>query len=139
MDFSLCSILGKKTYIMFFISLIKILLLFCEVLPRGIHEINSTSRRSQRRYSVKNGVIKNFGKFTGQHLCHSLFNKVTGIKPATLLKRRLWHRFFPVNIAKFLRTSFFTDCLCMRRSQNPLNHKPYKIKNFATISKAFSR
>ena len=27
---------------------------------------------------------------------------------ATLLKKRLWHRCFPVNFAKFLRRSFFT-------------------------------
>ena len=32
------------------------------------------------------------------------FNKVTGLRPAT--KKRLWCRCFPVNFAKFLRTSF---------------------------------
>ena len=31
--------------------------------------------------------------------------------PATLLKKRLWHRCFPVNFAKFLRTPFFTEYL----------------------------
>ena len=30
---------------------------------------------------------------------------------ATLLKRRLWHRCFPVNFAKFLRTPFLTKHL----------------------------
>ena len=30
---------------------------------------------------------------------------------ATLLKKRLWHRYFPVNFAKFLRTPFFTEHL----------------------------
>ena len=29
------------------------------------------------------------------------------IRPATLLKRNLWHRCFLVNFAKFLRTPFF--------------------------------
>ena len=29
--------------------------------------------------------------------------------PATLLKKRLWHRCFPVNFAKFLRTPFLTE------------------------------
>ena len=28
-------------------------------------------------------------------------------RPATLLKKRLWHRCFPLNFAKFLRTSLF--------------------------------
>ena len=29
----------------------------------------------------------------------------------TLLKKRLWHRFFPVNFVKFLRTLYFTEYL----------------------------
>ena len=37
----------------------------------------------------KKGVPKNFGKFTGKHLCRGLiFNKVAGL-PVTLLKKRL--------------------------------------------------
>ena len=32
-------------------------------------------------------------------------------RPATLLKKRLWHRCFPVNFEKFLRTPFFTEHL----------------------------
>ena len=36
-----------------------------------------------------------------------LFNKGAGLRPATLFKQRLWHRyFFLVNFAKFLRTPF---------------------------------
>ena len=31
--------------------------------------------------------------------------------PATLLKKRLWHRCFPVNFVKFIRTPFFTEHL----------------------------
>ena len=33
------------------------------------------------------------------------------IRPATLLKKRLWHRYFPLNFAKFLRTLFFIEHL----------------------------
>ena len=45
---------------------------------------------------------RNFAKFTGKHLCQSLFlNKVAGLKPVTLLRKRLWHRCFPVNFANF--------------------------------------
>ena len=56
---------------------------------------------------MKKGVLKNFAKSTGKHLCQSLFfNKVTGLRSATLLKKRLWHRHFPVNFAKSLRTPF---------------------------------
>ena len=33
------------------------------------------------------------------------------LRPATLLKKRLWYRCFPVNFAKFLRTPFVTKNL----------------------------
>ena len=60
----------------------------------------------------KKGVLRNFAKFTGKHLCQSLsFNKVAGLRPVTLLKKRLWHRCFPVNFVKYLRTPFFTEHL----------------------------
>ena len=55
----------------------------------------------------KKGILRKLAKFTGIHLCQSLcFNKVAGLSPATLLKKRLVHRCFPVNFAKFLRTLF---------------------------------
>ena len=49
-------------------------------------------------------VFKNFKKFAGNHLCLSLF--LIKLRSATLFKKRLWHRCFPVNFAKFLRTPF---------------------------------
>ena len=56
----------------------------------------------------KKGVLKNVAKFTGKQPSQSLFfTKVAGLRPATLFKKRLWHRCFPVNFAKFVRTSFF--------------------------------
>ena len=39
------------------------------------------------------------------------FNKVADLKPLALLKKRLWHRSFPVNLVKFLRTPFLTEHL----------------------------
>ena len=52
-------------------------------------------------------VLRNFTKFTGKHLCQSLlFNKVAGLRPATLLKKWLWHKCYPVSFMKFLRTTF---------------------------------
>ena len=62
-------------------------------------------RSSHQRCSVRQGVLRNFTKFTGKHLCQSLFfNKVAGVRPAFLLKKKLWNRCFPVNFVKFLRT-----------------------------------
>ena len=41
----------------------------------------------------------------------SLFFKVAVLRSATLLKKRLWHRCFPMSFVKFLRTLFFTEHL----------------------------
>ena len=47
-------------------------------------------------FVCEKGVRKNFKKkFTGKYLCQS--------RPATLLKKRLWHRCFLVIFAKILR------------------------------------
>ena len=51
----------------------------------------------------KNIVTKNVAKFTENHLCQSL----ASLRATTLLKKRLWHRCFPVNFVKFLRTPFY--------------------------------
>ena len=60
----------------------------------------------------KRGVLRNFAKFKGKHLCQSLFFiKVAGLRPATLLKKRIWHRCFPMNFSKFLRIPFLTEHL----------------------------
>ena len=47
-------------------------------------------KRSHWGCSVEKGVLRNFAKFTGKDLCQSLFfNKDAGLRPATLLKKRL--------------------------------------------------
>ena len=47
-------------------------------------------RSSRPEVFCKKGVLRNFAKFTRKHLCQNLFfNKVAGLRPATLLKRRL--------------------------------------------------
>ena len=57
--------------------------------------------RSRPNVFCQKGLLRNFSKFTRNHLCRSLFfNKVAG--SVTLFKKRLWHRCFTVNSAKFL-------------------------------------
>ena len=69
-------------------------------------------RSSRPEVFCKKGVHINSAKFTGKHLRQSFFfNKVTNLRPATLLNNRLWHRCFPVNFGKLLRTPFFKEHL----------------------------
>ena len=72
--------------------------------------MNLLYRSSHQRCSLKKVFLKNFSKFLGKHLCWSLFfNKVSGQRPATLLKKRLQQRCFPVNFMKFLKTPFWQN------------------------------
>ena len=59
-------------------------------------------RSSRPELLSKKRVLKNFAKFTGKHLCQSLFL-------IRLQKKILWHGCFPVNFAKFLRTAFYLE------------------------------
>ena len=52
---------------------------------------------------------RDFRRNTSGWLLLTIFCK--NVSPATLLKKRLWHRCFPVNFAKFLRTPFLTEHL----------------------------
>ena len=72
------------------------------------HLLVNTIRSSRPELFCKKGVLKNFAKFTGKHQCQSLFfTKVEVLRPAT----RLWHSYFSVNFAKFLKTPFLTEHL----------------------------
>ena len=54
-------------------------------------------RSSRQEVFCKKGLLRNFAKLQAA--------------PETLLKKRLWHRCFPVNFAKFLRTPFLAEHL----------------------------
>ena len=72
--------------------------------------------RSSHQRSIEICILKYFTKFTGKHLCQSLFfNKGADLRPAALLKKRLWHRCFPVSSAKYLRTLFYRTPLAASR------------------------
>ena len=82
---------------------------------KGLHkktENNWNSRSSHPGVLCKKSELRNFAKFTGKHLRQSFFlNKVARLKTVTLLKKRPWHRSFPVNFAKLLRTPFLVEYL----------------------------
>ena len=63
----------------------------------------------------------------GQNL---FFNKVVGFRPATLLKKRLWHRCFPVSFVKFLRTPSFTEQLRWLLLGKPLGSSKKRYYGF---------
>ena len=69
------------------------------------------NRSSHRRCSIEKvflEILQNSRKNTSVRA--SFFNKLQ-VEPSSLLKKRLWHRCFPVNLAKFLRTPLLTEHL----------------------------
>ena len=83
------------------------------------------SRSSRMRVSCRKGVFKNSQENpwilqnSQENTSVRVFfkNKVVGLRPATLLKQRLWHECFPDNFAQFLRRPFYRwhpgDCFWM--------------------------
>ena len=100
-------------------------------------------RNSRPEEFYKKDALKIFAKFTVKHLC-LFFNKVTALRIANVLKKRLWHWFFPVNFAKFLKTPFLKKTYggCFRILDTlEMNNKRGKINNIKkkprTQDKAF--
>ena len=81
-----------------------------------LHSANCISnigscRSSRSQILFKIGVLKKSPIFTGVFHRSLFFNKAAGLRPATLSKMRPLRTCFPVNIAQFLRTSFFIEHL----------------------------
>ena len=93
----------KLSKLLWFCSLVIVLAISRNLLKNNTWWIRS----SRQEVFCQKGVLRNFAKFTGNTCVRvSFFNKVASLRPATLLKKRLWHRCFPVNFTKFLRTQF---------------------------------
>ena len=103
------------------------------ILPEAI-----VQRCSVKRYS------KEFCKiYRKTPVPESLFNKVAGISPATLLKKRLWKRSFSMNFPKSLRTTFLQNTSgrlfpfyqrCLQKElQNPHMSKIAREKTYQDI------
>ena len=94
-----------RNYIKLYIDLC---LIFLDFYTKG--------RSSRPEVFLKKCVLRNLAKFVGKYLCQISFSIKLQARPATLLKIRLWHRCFPVNFAKFLRTHFLQNtsggCFC---------------------------
>ena len=68
-------------------------------------------QKQASRIVCKKGVLRNFTKFTGKHLCQGLFfNKVEGLSPATLLKKRL-AQVFSFEFCEISEKPFFIEHL----------------------------
>ena len=104
-----CSLLCSKRV---YVSLDFYLLFWKTRFSSFCHSCFEFDEEAVAQVFCEKSALRNFTKFTGKHLFQSpFFNKVAGLRLATLLKMRLWHRCFPVIFVKFLRPPLFTEHL----------------------------
>ena len=89
---------------------------------QNVHLRSKMFKSSRRRYFIKKAAL--FSIFTWEHLCWILFffKEVVDLQTCNLIKKRLQHRCFPVNILKstehlFWRT-YSNGCFWMPHKRN---------------------
>ena len=83
--------------------------------------VNHENDPHQIRSSRPEVFLKKVFLEISQNLQENICARVSFL--ATLLKKRLWHRCFPVNIAKFLRPPFLTEHLRWLFLSNPFKQE----------------
>ena len=75
------------------------------------------NRSSCPEVFCKKGVLTNFTKFTGKHLCQSLFfNKVSDLRPAALFKKSM-AQVFSCEFCEISKNTFLTEHLWTAASE----------------------
>ena len=67
-------------------------------------------KSSNLKSSVKKGVLKNFAKFTGKHLCQILFNKVAG-QASNFIKKETLVQVLSSEFCEISKNTIFTEHL----------------------------
>ena len=68
-------------------------------------------RYSRPEVFCKKGVLGNFAKFIGKHLCQNLFfNKVAGLRPeaCNFIKKETLAQMFSCELCKIYKDTFFS-------------------------------
>ena len=65
-----------------------------------------------QRCSVREGVLRNFAKFTGKQLCQSIFlNKVAGQKACNFIEKETLAQVFSCEFTEVSKNTFFIEHL----------------------------
>ena len=77
-------------------------------------------------------------KIHRKYLCQRLFfNKVAGVRSATLLKKNIWRKCFPVNYEKFLKTPFLQNTFFTWRLFFKRHFSYLKVTHFCICNEHF--
>ena len=80
------------------------------------------NRSSSPAVFCKKGVLRNLAKFTG-------------LSPATLLKKSLWHKCYPMNFTEFLRAFFYRTTPVAASVESSCKIEDWNYTDFILISK----
>ena len=85
------------------------------IFEKGQKSQKANYRSSHRRCSVRKGVLRNFEKFTGKHLCQSLF--FCRPEACNFIKKETLAQVFSCEFSKISKNTFFYrtplgDCFC---------------------------
>ena len=87
------------------------------------------SRSSHRRCSVRKGVLRNFSKFTGKHMCKNLsFNKVAGCLQCYL--KRGSTKVLSCEFCEISKNTFFMEHILATASEKDVFPKSKRKKAF---------
>ena len=82
--------------------------------------------RSSHQSCMKKVFLRNFAKFTGKHLCQSLFfNKVAGLRlqACNFIKKKTLEQVFSYEFCKISKNTFFTELFWTTASVCKSNEK----------------
>ena len=82
------------------------------------------ARSIHQRCSIKKGVLRNFVKSTGKHLCQSLFfNKGADLRPdaCNFIKKETLSQVFSCGFYEISKNTFLTEHLWTTTSGMPFN------------------
>ena len=99
-----------SVFLRFFKSSKWVLLHACQYQTLSISQSNAFCNLRSSRLEVfcSKGVLTNFTKFAGKHLCQSLFfNRVAGHEPATLVKKETLELVFSCELCEISKNTFF--------------------------------
>ena len=69
---------------------------------------------------MKKGVLRNFTKFTGKHLCQSLFLNKVASQACNFIKKETLAQVFFCDFCEISKSNFFTEHLWTTASISPL-------------------
>ena len=123
---------GKSLTLNLFQLLLSVIIILLSLSAKNVTSFERC-RRSHQTCSIKKGVIRNYTNSQENTWDRVSFLIKLQASPVILLKKRLCHRYFPVNFAKFLRTPLLQNTSAASKDVKKIYVKLLWILAFVSI------